>query len=198
MQWLTGERIFVIAGYLCAAASEPLGDGLWATAMLFSTLLPTTAHLAFLIFAPIFWGISSLFGAHLTNRARAAHLTHGTRPPKADINGDGTATEKWPRAMPADFGLQGLREDQAMFQGPLNPTTLHRITLELRVLRPLYYTCGLALIITAIYGLSSLTVTLWRPAPEILLHIAHNFDQTPVQQCFPNAPQTGPFDWLTN
>ncbi|MEM7044939.1 MAG: hypothetical protein AAF543_19200 [Pseudomonadota bacterium] len=65
--WFTGESIFQIGDYLCAAATQPLGDGLWATSMLFSTLLPTAAHFSFLIFAPIFWGISWLFGAHITD-----------------------------------------------------------------------------------------------------------------------------------
>jgi len=196
MDWLTGEQIFVIADYLCAAAKEPLGDGLWATSMLFSTLLPTAVHFSFLLFAPIFWIMSWLFGAHLTNRARAAHLTHGSRPPKTDIKGDGKAATKWPSTMPSNFGLQGLAEDQTMFEGPLNQTTLHAITRELRVLRPLYYTAALAAVITAlIYVTPPLFASLTTPLPEFLLWIANNGDWTTVQACFPNTQPTPPLSW---
>ena len=39
--------------------------------------------------------------------------------------------------MPANDGAQALHEDHAIFQGPLNETTLHAITIQLRFLRPL-------------------------------------------------------------
>ena len=98
--------------------------------------------------------------------------------------------------MPSTYGAQALREDQAVFQGRLNETTLHAITMQLHVRRPLYYIIGLAIVGTTLYWLGSLAFTSWRPAPEILLWIAHNFDYEPVRQCFPKAQPTAPFETL--
>jgi hypothetical protein len=39
--------------YMCLSAQDPLGSGLWATGMLFSTLVPTALHLMFLIASPL-------------------------------------------------------------------------------------------------------------------------------------------------
>ena len=99
--------------------------------------------------------------------------------------GDGSAAEKWPRAMPTGYGLQGLREDQAMFEGSLNPTTLHRITIELRVLRPLYYTAALGLILATLWLYAAPAIAkITGPLPANLLWVAHNFDRSAVQACF--------------
>ena len=192
-QWFTGESIFAIGAYLCAAAKEPLGDGFWATSMLFSTLFPTVIHLALLFVAPLIW----LLTPGETSRARAAHLTHGTRPPVIDIRGgNATAEMTWPEPTPKNYGTQALREDQDLFEGPLHQTTLHAITIQLRFKRPLLYAAGLVLIGTALYWLGGLAFSSWRPLPEFLLWIAHNFDYTPVRGCFPTAAPTAPFETL--
>ncbi len=98
--------------------------------------------------------------------------------------------------MPANDGAQALHEDQAVFQGRLNETTLHAITIQLRFLRPLYYAVGLIIVGALLYWLGGLFISSWRPVPQILLYIAHNFDYTPVRQCFPEAPPTAPFEPL--
>ena len=162
--------------------------------MLFSTLLPTAVHLTFLIAAPIFWVMSWLFGAHLTNRARAAHLTYGTRPPNIDIRGHGEAAEQW-RAMNINHSTAALREDQAMFEGPLNETTLHAITMQLKFWRPLYYTAAFGLFLGALIQFAPpLFASVTGPLPELLLWIANNFDWSAVHEGCPalNASPTPP------
>ena len=193
IQWFTGESIIAIGAYLCAAAREPLGDGFWATSMLFSTLFPTAIHLALLFVAPLIW----LLTPGETSRARASHLTHGTRPPPIDIRGSQASAEMtWPEPTPKDYGTQALREDQDVFEGPLHQTTLHAITIQLRFKRPLLYAVGLAVIGVALYWLGGLAFSSWRPLPEFLLWIAHNFDYAAVRECFPTAAPTAPFETL--
>ncbi|MEZ5932706.1 MAG: hypothetical protein R3F54_12245 [Alphaproteobacteria bacterium] len=98
--------------------------------------------------------------------------------------------------MPANYGADGLREDQAMFEGPLNETTLHAITMQLRVWRPLYYTAASALVLVAIwYAIPPLIAAVTAPLPELLLWIAHNGDWSAVQSCFPDAAPTPPLHW---
>lgn len=50
---LVGVPNAALGAYLCLSAQEPLGGGLWATGMLFSTLVPTALHLMFLIASPL-------------------------------------------------------------------------------------------------------------------------------------------------
>ena len=204
VQRFSGETVFTIGGYLCATATEPLGDGLWTTSMLFSTLLPTAIHLALLLVAPFLWCLTP----GEKSRARAAHLTHGTRPPDVDLRGKGkTGKAAWPSPMPPDYGAQTLREDQAVFQGPLNETTLHAVTMQLYFWRWIYYAFGAAIVMIAIYWLGGYLVSTASGAlasspytlPQLLLWIAHNFDWSAVHQGCPalDAPPTAPFQQAT-
>ncbi len=99
--------------------------------------------------------------------------------------------------MPADYGFAGLSEDQAMFEGPLNETTLHAITMQLKFWRPLYYTAAFGLFLTALIQFTPpLFATVTGPLPELLLWIANNFDWSAVHEGCPalNAPPTPPFN----
>jgi hypothetical protein len=133
--------------------------------MLFSTLLHTAVHLAFLIAVPVFLVMAWLFAAHPVNHARAAHLMSSTRPPNKDIRGDGQAAEKW-RAMNINQRTTGLREDQALYEGPRNETTLQAITMELEFWRPPYFALSLTIVAIALYWLSKLAFASQRPTPK--------------------------------
>jgi hypothetical protein len=196
VRWMGDEPSLRLADYLCNAAREPLAEGFWAVGMLFSTLLPTAAHLLFLVFAPIFWLMVWLFGAHQSNRARAAHLALGTRPPKADLIGWSQDDIDQIRATPADYGDHGLGEEAGVFQGKLNPQTVHKVALQLRVWRPLYYAAASGLVLYAIWQLSALATASWRPLPQLLLWVASDFDYGAVRACFPAAPPTAPLETL--
>jgi hypothetical protein len=192
---LTDRSLFVIGDYLCTAAKAPLTDGLWATAMLFSTLLPTAVHFAFLLFAPFLWRLTP----NETNRTRADHLLHGWPPPKCDVVGwaKEKVDELWPTPAPANTPRYGLAEDQAIFDGTVNDTTLHAIAAQLRFWRWLYYAFAVIIVLAAIFWLggylttaaSNLLASSSYTLPQILLWIANNFDWSAVQPgCFPVDP----------
>ena len=191
-QSLSEHSLLDVGDYLCRAAEAPLTHGLWATAMLFSTLLPTAIHFAFLLFAPLLW----LLTPSSKSRARAAHLLHGCPPPKCDLRGwsRDRVEETWPTAQPGYAAPYALAEDQTIFTGPANETTLQAIAVQLCFLRPLYYLVAVAIVLVAIYWLSGLLFTSWYPLPQFLLWVASNFDWSAVQTCFQDdAPLTAPF-----
>jgi hypothetical protein len=191
--WSGDEPSLNLTAYLCNAAREPLVEGIWALGMLFSTLIPTAIHLLFLIFAPVFWLIAWFFGAHAINRARAAHIELGTRPPKADLVGWSDEEIDEVRAMPVCYGQPGFTEEGAVFSGKLNPQTVHKVAMELRVWRPLAYAIAFGLVLYVIWEFTPpLIATMTGPLPELLLWIANNGDWSAVQSCFPSAAPTPP------
>jgi hypothetical protein len=80
---LVGGPDAALGAYLCRAAQDPLGSGLWASAMLFSTLVPTALHLMFLIASPLaFWARPH----GQVWQERAAYLRRECKvPPEADL-----------------------------------------------------------------------------------------------------------------
>ena len=160
---------------------------------------PRRSHFSFLIFAPIFWGISWLFGAHLTNRARAAHLTHGSRPPK-HRHSRATARQplkNGPAACPSDLQVfsRSTRRSGHVRRPAQPETTLHAITMQLKFWRPLYYTAAFGLFLGALIQFAPpLFASVTGPLPELLLWIANNFDWSAVHEGCPalNASPTPP------
>lgn len=51
--WVNEPLPLPLAGFLCVSAQAPLGAGLWATLLLFSTLVPTALHLMAVIASPV-------------------------------------------------------------------------------------------------------------------------------------------------
>ena len=91
-----------VRDYLCAAALDPSGAGLWIGAMLFSTLVPTLLHFAFLVASPFVFLVAY---RHPDWRVRADHLAGLSGPPEADCRGaraigkGPVAGELWPETL---------------------------------------------------------------------------------------------------
>lgn len=61
-----------LTGFLCASAQAPFGAGLWASLLLFSTLIPTALHLAAVIASPTAAAATRIPGVHALSDALAA------------------------------------------------------------------------------------------------------------------------------
>ena len=182
-----------LAGYLCNAATTPLSDGLWATGMLVSTLIPTVLHLSIIAVAPLIWCLTPTE----TMRARAGHIAFGWRPPDVDLKGISLKDrEKWPPMEPV-FGQRTLADDVSITTESLHPPTVSAIAWTLRFWRPLFFIGAFIVVLTVIWQLGSLVSTTGGSLPELLLWIAHNFDYEPVRQCFPKSEPMAPFEALT-
>ena len=178
--------------YLCAAAKAPLTDGLWATGMLFSTLIPTVLHLSIIAVAPLIWCLTPTDKM----RARAGHIAFGWRPPDADLKGISKKDrERWPSMQPA-FGQRTLPDHTPITTQPLHPPTVSAVAWTLRFWRPLIFIGTFIVVLTVIWQFGTLAAAVDQPLPQLLLWVAHNFDWPAVQACLPGAPQTAPLSWL--
>lgn len=177
-----GEAPIDLVDYLCAAAKNPLTDGLWATLMLFSTLIPTIGHLGMLIMAFIF-----IHAPSQANRERAAHLRHQYRPPATDLRGLGAEkTEKW-RLMPDDYSIERINGPDAVPMGALNVDTVNAVSWNLGVFRWFWYLLAVSAAGAFVYWVATpIMLYPWEPLPKILLMVA-GFTWPEVQACFLEA-----------
>ena len=182
--WMTGgEAPLELATYLCAAAKSPLTDRLWATGMLFSTLVPTAAHLTLLLLAFILWP----FQPRTLDHQRAAHILEDYRPPAIDLTGIGeeTRVKTWPEQAPSSYAIpddiNNNRRDA--YGGPLHSDTVNALSWKLGVRRPAYYVAAfIGLCALLYYGIGAAFAS-WHPLPQILLMIA-GFTKGEVDACF--------------
>lgn len=191
VRWSGAEAPLDLTDYLCAAAAAPLTDGLWATGMLLSTLIPTVLHLSIIAVAPLLWCLTP------TQKmcARAGHIAFGWRPPDVDLKGVPTRDrEKWPSMQPA-FGQRALPDHTSITTAPLHPPTVSAVAWTLCFWRPLIFTGTFVVVLTVIWQLGTLASAAGQPLPEVLLWVAHNFDWPAVQACLPDAPQAPPLQW---
>ncbi len=176
-----GEPPLDLASYLCAAAKAPLTDGLWATGMLFSTLIPTAAHLTLLLLAFILWP----FQPRTLDHQRAAHILENHRPPEQDLLGVGeeARVKKWPAPAPLTYAIPNDINRKGAYDGPLHPDTVNTLSWKLGVRRPAYYAAAfLGLSALLYYGIGA-AIASWQPAPRILLMIA-GFTKKEADSCF--------------
>jgi hypothetical protein len=178
--------------YLCAAAAAPLTDGLWATGMLFSTLIPTVLHLSVVAVAPLIWIVTPTE----TARTRAGHIAFGFGPPACDLGGvSAEKRQQWP-SMPQNFGKRLLPEDADITTERLHPATVSAVAWTLRFKRVLFFAITCIVVAIVVWQLGALAGAAGRPLPQLLLYVASNFDYAPVRQCFPEALPTAPFETL--
>lgn len=179
---LEGEEAPIdLVDYLCAAARNPLTDGLWATLMLFSTLIPTIGHLGVLIMAFFIRSPNQL------DRERAAHLRHQYRPPAKDIKGLGEEEpEKWP-VMPDDYSIEHINRPDAVPMDALNVDTANAVSWHLGVFRWFWYLLAVSAAGALVYWVvTPILFYPWEPLPKILLMVA-GFTWPEVQACFLEA-----------
>jgi len=176
-----GEVPIDLVDYLCAAARNPLTDGLWATLMLFSTLIPTIGHLGMLIMAFFIRSPSQ------ANRERAAHLRHQYRPPTKDIKGLGEKEpEKWP-AMPDNYSIEYINGPDAVPMDALNVDTVNAVSWNLGVFRWFWYLLAASAAGAFVYWIATpILFYPWEPLPKILLMVA-GLTWPEVQACFLEA-----------
>ena len=162
--------------YLCNAAQDPLGAGIWATVMLISTLVPTLIHLGFVFASPFI----QMFQPHPIWDARAAHLEGQGSPPAMDLRG---TPPQQHAAFDPTIQKPGLAEEGEPWLTKLHPETTKKVAWELKVAQPLLQ---LMMFVAAALLLLNLILAwdmIWTPVPAWLLWAAHGFDAAPVQQC---------------
>ena len=147
--------------FLCKSANDPLGQGLWATAMLLSTLLPTLLHMSFLFLLPY---VSWLSSSTDDWKQRSTHLeVRGALPPETDLPEN------------------GHNRDLAVDQYP-NEATIRKIA-NYKVIRWLYYFVSIVMASLVIYIIIRLIELAMGQAPSLLLYLA-TFDSNFVRHCF--------------
>lgn len=154
-----------LPAYLCVAAREPLGAGLWASAMLFSTLVPTALHLMFLVASPLAFWLRPTAPVWVE---RAAYLAGHGAPPQSDL----------PRN-------PSLREAELKRDGVLRQTASKVAWWRIRqilLIYPLAFVVALGLL----WSLWRLVQLVTGPLPEWLLWIATG-DWAFVEACLPGA-----------
>lgn len=166
----------VLDDYLCTAAGDPLGAGIWVTVMLISTLVPTLIHLGFVFASPFV----AMFKPHPIWDARAAHLNGNGLPPAVDLRG--TPERRQAAYDPANQS-SGLAEDGATWLPTLHPETTKAVAWELRVAQPLLHLIMIAAAGFLVLDLVFAWDHFWTPVPVWLLWAAHGFDASPVNAC---------------
>lgn len=176
-----GEAPIDLVDYLCAAARNPLTDGLWATLMLFSTLIPTIGHLGVLIMAFFVRSPSQL------DRERAAHLRHQYRPPAEDLKGlEEEALMKWPEKMPADYSIEHISGPGDVPMDDLNVDTVNAVSWNLGVFRWFWYLLAVSAAAALVWIVTPIVFSPWEPLPKLLLMVA-GFTWPEAQACFLEA-----------
>jgi hypothetical protein len=170
LRWLGSPPSLALGDYLCRSALDPLGQGLWASLMLLSTLFPTAVHLAFLL-ATLFAWILRRGGSW---RTRADHLLGDGPPPPADLSARERATAG---AWAAPVG------GTAVALPPIHPQTLRRVTRHFVVVRPVLLALASLLAVLLLWGVLRLAFLSWEPLPRLLLLVATG-DAAAVAACF--------------
>jgi hypothetical protein len=157
--------VFADEAQWCAMAREPLGEGLWVTSMLLSTLVPTALHLAAVIASP---------AAALALRFRQA-------PEVAQLLERANAIED-------ESACRAYLESRAFKQAADSAATYFALVRPgIWTLAALFACLGLWGLIHVIWlGLDALLVFLPRidTLPEFLLGVAYDLDFAKAAGCF--------------